>query len=259
MSVNLSGRKDIVANSISIIRGNDLVDVMQAVEQSGVVGPQGIQGIPGPQGVKGDIGNTGPQGIQGVKGDTGSIGPQGIQGPQGDAGAQGIQGNAGVQGIQGNAGAQGLQGLQGPTGAQGPRGPQGQSGGLLGCASFCTLLTNDLVIGPNESFPFNISAINTGIVEKIDPTTFKLNAGIYNFNIVLEGCPLNAYFILNIQSQSVGINYTNNNYTQTNNFNFIIQISDNNTLVNLLNNTQNSLTFTSSNSQYCILSINQIF
>lgn len=64
MSVNLSGRKDIVANSISIIRGNDLVDVMHAVEQSGVVGPQGIQGIPGPQGVKCDIGNTGPQGIQ---------------------------------------------------------------------------------------------------------------------------------------------------------------------------------------------------
>ena len=49
MSVNLSGRKDIVADSISIIRGNGLVDVMQAVEQSGVVGSQGIQGIPGPQ------------------------------------------------------------------------------------------------------------------------------------------------------------------------------------------------------------------
>jgi hypothetical protein len=98
------------------------------------VGPQGPQGVTGPQG---PTGNTGAQGPQGPTGNTGAQGPQGPSGPQGVTGAQGPQGptgNTGAQGPQGptgNTGAQGPQGPSGPqgvTGAQGPQGPTGNTG-----------------------------------------------------------------------------------------------------------------------------------
>lgn len=63
---------------------NPIVDkvneVVEAVNEGGIVGPPGPQG---PQGEKGDTGATGPAGPQGEKGDTGATGPQGPQGAPG--------------------------------------------------------------------------------------------------------------------------------------------------------------------------------
>ena len=55
----------------------------------GATGPQGRQGVAGPQGLKGDQGIQGPIGLTGAKGNTG---PQGIQGVKGDKGATGPAG-----------------------------------------------------------------------------------------------------------------------------------------------------------------------
>ena len=62
---------------------------MATINLGKVVGPQGPQGIQGPQGPKGDQGIQGPQGL---KGDTGPQGPQGTPGVNGSQGPQGIPG-----------------------------------------------------------------------------------------------------------------------------------------------------------------------
>ena len=57
---NLSNTVDVVANSIKLIRrinGVDvLIDITDALEGHGAIGPQGIQGIQGIQGTKGHDG-----------------------------------------------------------------------------------------------------------------------------------------------------------------------------------------------------------
>ena len=109
---------------------------------TGVVGPQGDQGIQGPTGAQGnqgiqgpsgqgDQGIQGPQGDQGIQGPTGTQGNQGIQGPIGTQGNQGIQGSQGIQGPTGAQGDQGIQGPQGDQGIQGPIGPQGDDANTL--------------------------------------------------------------------------------------------------------------------------------
>lgn len=70
-------------------------------------GPQGEQGIPGPQG---EPGVQGPQGLQGPQGDPGQAGPAGQTGPQGPQGVQGPQGPTGPQGPKGDPGAAGANG-----------------------------------------------------------------------------------------------------------------------------------------------------
>ena len=70
-------------------------------------GPQGEQGIPGPQG---EPGVQGPQGLQGPQGDPGQAGPAGQTGPQGPQGVQGPQGPTGPQGPKGDTGAAGANG-----------------------------------------------------------------------------------------------------------------------------------------------------
>ena len=90
-----------------------------------VPGPQGEQGIQGPQGEKGEQGE---QGIQGPQGEQGEQGEQGIQGPQGEKGEQGEQGIQGPQGEKGEQGEQGIQGPQGEKGEQGEQGIQGPQG-----------------------------------------------------------------------------------------------------------------------------------
>jgi hypothetical protein len=77
-------------------------------------GPQGPQGLTGPQGSKGDTGTTGAQG---------PIGLTGPQGSKGDTGTTGATGSQGIQGEKGFNGTQGPQGLQGLNGTQGPPGP----------------------------------------------------------------------------------------------------------------------------------------
>lgn len=71
---------------------NDLISLAE------ITGPQGEQGIPGPQG------STGPQG---------EPGEPGAQGPKGDTGPQGEKGETGVQGEQGPAGPAGEPGKDG--------------------------------------------------------------------------------------------------------------------------------------------------
>lgn len=94
------------------------------------VGPQGFQGVLGPQGacVCGPQGSQGPQGMQG---------PQGLMELSGDESGLGPQGFQGVVGPQGNcSGFQGPQGMMGPQGdmqeladpCQGPQGMQGPQG-----------------------------------------------------------------------------------------------------------------------------------
>ena len=70
-------------------------------------GPQGEQGIPGPQG---EPGVQGPQGLQGPQGDPGQAGPAGQTGPQGPQGVRGPQGPTGPQGPKGDTGAAGANG-----------------------------------------------------------------------------------------------------------------------------------------------------
>ncbi len=103
----------------------------------GATGPQGPQGVAGPQGLKGDTGAVGSQGIQGNVGATGAKGIQGLQGLKGDTGSQGLQGLKGDQGPQGligltgakgNVGPQGIQGLTGLQGLKGDTGSQGLQG-----------------------------------------------------------------------------------------------------------------------------------
>ena len=57
---------------------------VEAIANTGNVGPQGPKGDTGPVGPQGPKGDTGDTGPQGPKGDTGDVGPQG---PKGDTGA----------------------------------------------------------------------------------------------------------------------------------------------------------------------------
>jgi hypothetical protein len=89
------------------------------------VGPQGFQGVIGPQGacVCGPQGPQGPQGLIELSGDESGLGPQGFQGvvgPQGDC--SGFQGPQGMPGPQGDM-QELLDPCQGPQGVQGPQGP----------------------------------------------------------------------------------------------------------------------------------------
>lgn len=99
-------------------------------------GPQGVQGIVGPQGALGprgpvgDQGVVGPQGPIGATGSTGALGPTGAQGVTGMQGVKGDQGIRGIEGVQGNLGATGATGPQGTTGLTGATGPMGLQGPL---------------------------------------------------------------------------------------------------------------------------------
>ena len=108
--------------------------LLQAINEGRLTGPQGPKGDTGEQGPKGDtgergpIGLSGPQGPKGDKGDKGDPGPQGPQGEVGHQGPQGVQGPEGPQGPKGDTGATGEAGPAGPRGPQGETGPQGPKG-----------------------------------------------------------------------------------------------------------------------------------
>ena len=68
------------------------------VNQQGIPGPVGVQGLSGPRGETGEVGAQGPAG---PKGDTGAQGPAG---PKGDTGAQGPAGPKGDTGDRGSSG-----------------------------------------------------------------------------------------------------------------------------------------------------------
>lgn len=96
------------------------------------LGPQGIQGEPGPAGPPGtQVGPAGAPGPQGATGPDGDVGPAGIQGETGLAGPRGPMGPAGLPGLvglQGATGVSGQDGAVGPGGDSGPVGPRGETG-----------------------------------------------------------------------------------------------------------------------------------
>ena len=136
---------------------------------TGPQGPQGLQGVTGPQGPQGLQGVTGPQGPQGLQGVTGPQGPQGLQGVTGPQGIQGLQGVTGPQGIQGVTGPQGVQGMTGPQGVQGATGPQGVQGvtgpqgpggvNYVGSYRFGARNSDSLVLSTGiNTFPYSLDA-----------------------------------------------------------------------------------------------------
>ena len=71
MPINLSNSNDIIVDSVTVRRGNQLINILDALDDAGVVGPQGPAGLIGPQGPAGPQGEIGPQGIQGIPGKDG--------------------------------------------------------------------------------------------------------------------------------------------------------------------------------------------
>ena len=130
---------DISINLDGYVTELELETALLNFESSIVIeqGPQGEQGIAGPQGLQGPQGEqgiAGPQGLQGLKGDPGDNGldglpgNDGLQGIAGPQGPQGLKGDPGDTGATGATGPQGLKGDTGDTGPQGPAGPQGDQG-----------------------------------------------------------------------------------------------------------------------------------
>lgn len=133
-----------------------------------IKGPQGIQGLIGPQGPQGNDGAIGPKGDPFTYEDFTAEQLEGLRGPQGESGPQGPIGNTGPQGesaiisavnatidnnigtpsvtvdlggtelnrtftfnfknIKGEQGIQGIQGPKGETGSQGLKGEKGDTG-----------------------------------------------------------------------------------------------------------------------------------
>ncbi len=90
---------------------NDNWNLLLNIKGPAGIGPQGPQGLIGPQGPQGEMGltgATGPQGLTGATGSSGPMGPQGLIGPQGTQGPQGLTGPQGIQGVAGSDGADGL-------------------------------------------------------------------------------------------------------------------------------------------------------
>lgn len=108
--------------------------LLQAINEGRLTGPQGPKGDtgergePGPKGDPGGIGLSGPQGPKGEKGEKGDPGPQGPKGEVGPAGPQGEQGPQGPVGPKGDTGLQGPKGETGDTGPQGEKGEKGDTG-----------------------------------------------------------------------------------------------------------------------------------
>lgn len=124
---------------------------------SGPQGPQGKDGLPGPQGPQGPRGN---DGLPGPKGERGEQGPQGTPGLKGADGKVGPVGPAGPRGNDGQPGPKGDKGdpfkfsdftpaqlaqLKGPKGDTGPAGPPGPagSGGNADLSAYITKKDSD--------------------------------------------------------------------------------------------------------------------
>lgn len=122
--------------------------LLQAINEGRLTGPQGPKGDTGEQGPKGDTGERGPIGLsgpQGPKGDKGDKGDPGPQGPQGEVGPQGPQGPAGPQGEQGPKGDPGAPGTDGKSAYQ-----YAVEGGYTGTeAEFATKLAQEKFANPN--------------------------------------------------------------------------------------------------------------
>ena len=77
MSITLTNSKDLIVNSLSLITGNQIDNVLDLF----LTKAEGIT-----EGIRGDTGLQGTQGLTGSTGATGSQGNQGVQGLTGDTG-----------------------------------------------------------------------------------------------------------------------------------------------------------------------------
>src|SRR5690606_6429327 len=113
----------------------EMASAVLAAYESGVTGPPGDDGAPGPSAydlavssgfvgtesawlasLKGPKGDTGDQGIQGVKGGRGDAQPQGVQGLTGDLGRAGASGIIPVLVVEGTGSAYPTQPASAPAG-----------------------------------------------------------------------------------------------------------------------------------------------
>ena len=113
MSITLTNSVDIIANSISILDGNNLKDINDMFYSTA----QGLAG--GETGATGAVGPTGATGAAGTNGATGAAGTNGAAGETGAAGAAGAVGETGAAGAAGTTGAAGADGEDGADGADG--------------------------------------------------------------------------------------------------------------------------------------------
>jgi hypothetical protein len=77
------------ADGVATITVTDEDGTTTATVSDGERGPQGEQGVQGPQGERGPQGEQGVQGPQGERGEKGETGATGAQGPAGEKGADG--------------------------------------------------------------------------------------------------------------------------------------------------------------------------
>lgn len=123
-------------------------------------GPQGHQGVAGPQGAPGPRGHTGDQG------------PQGVPGPQGPKGEEGLSAYevAVSRGFKGSE-AEWIQSLQGKDGLAGPRGPRGRDGATVVSSGGVPLVTSvnsmvgDVTIEAN-SIAFGVTYVSSAFETK---------------------------------------------------------------------------------------------
>ena len=85
--------------SISPIIIGEILKEIVKIKGEGEVGPQGLQGTPGPRGIQGPQGTPGPQGLRGAKGEPGEPGTNGAPGKNGKDGARGDDG-VGIKNIE---------------------------------------------------------------------------------------------------------------------------------------------------------------
>ena len=144
----------------------------------------------------------GPQGHQGL------TGPQGATGPQGNSGYQGATGPQGNQGTIGATGSQGNDGNQGPRGATGPQGNVGRTLKLSandfeynnldpGTGARCYTSTNSYDFAPgmqvivrNTSYSMTGNVLsNSANLVCVIPEPGSSTVGGTNVQIVLSGFP----------------------------------------------------------------------
>ena len=125
--------------SISPIIIGEILKEIVKIKGEGEVGPQGLQGTPGPRGIQGPQGTPGPQGLRGAKGEPGEPGTNGAPGKNGKDGARGDDG-VGIKKIEAKKEAEGINifiyltdGSEPlkfliPNGKEGPIGPKGDDG-----------------------------------------------------------------------------------------------------------------------------------
>jgi hypothetical protein len=123
---------------------------------------------------------TGGSGVPGPEGPKGVPGPQGYPGPEGPQGPPGADGADGAQGPQGDPGLDGAQGAVGPPGPPGQDGVDGNTTAEIAYAENVTGVATGPVVGTSgASFSTAIPIPNTDIVVPPSTRPVYLDAFVY--------------------------------------------------------------------------------